>query len=76
VDDLEGSIMPLLKKLTVLAGAAEAARRYAKKNPDKVARAADQAAQFIDRRTKGRYHRQIDQAVRKVHQATTNRRVG
>lgn len=62
--------MPLFRKLTVLAGAAEAARRYAKKNPDKIARAADQAGRFIDRRTKGRYHGKIDQAVRKVHAAT------
>jgi hypothetical protein len=62
--------MALLRKLTALAGTAEVARRYAKKNPEKVTKLADQAARFVDRRTKGRYHSQIDGAVRKVRQAT------
>nr|WP_042188535.1 antitoxin [Kibdelosporangium sp. MJ126-NF4]CEL18306.1 hypothetical protein [Kibdelosporangium sp. MJ126-NF4]CTQ97791.1 hypothetical protein [Kibdelosporangium sp. MJ126-NF4] len=56
----------LFRKLTVLAGAAEAARRYARKNPEKVGRMADKAGQFVDRRTKGKYHHQIENAVRKV----------
>jgi hypothetical protein len=58
--------MPLLKKLTAIAGTAAAARSYARKHPDKVNRAAAKAAQFVDRRTKGKYHNQIDNAVRKV----------
>ncbi|ONI82822.1 hypothetical protein ALI144C_17260 [Actinosynnema sp. ALI-1.44] len=56
----------LFRKLTVLAGAAEAARRYARKNPEKVARMADKAGQFVDKQTKGKYHAQIQNAVTKV----------
>jgi hypothetical protein len=62
--------MALLRKLTAVAGAAEIARRYAKKNPEKVNKLAGQAAQFVDKRTKGKYHNQIDGAVRKVQQVT------
>ncbi|HEV7453129.1 MAG TPA: antitoxin [Pseudonocardiaceae bacterium] len=62
-----------LGKLVVLAGIAQAALRYAKNNPDKVNKIADQAGRFVDERTKGKYHSQIDGAVRKV-QDTTNRR--
>ncbi|MHA6797191.1 antitoxin [Pseudonocardia bannensis] len=58
--------MPLFKKLATLAGAAEAARRYAKKNPEQAARFVDQAAQFVDKQTKGKYSGQIDGAARKV----------
>ncbi|MGH3536213.1 MAG: antitoxin [Pseudonocardiaceae bacterium] len=56
----------MIRKLAALAGVAEAARRYATKNPDKVSKLADQAGRFVDQRTKGRYHSQIDGAVRKV----------
>jgi len=62
--------MPLLRKLTMLAGAAEAARRYVRNNPDKVNKMAGRAGQFVDKRTKGRYHKQIDTAVKKVHNGT------
>lgn len=51
--------MPLLRNLAVLAGAAEAARRYARKNPEQASRYLDQAAQFVDKQTKGRYSSQI-----------------
>jgi MT0933-like antitoxin protein len=56
----------LFRKLTVLAGAAEAARRYARKNPEKVARMAENAGRFVDKKTHGKYHSQIENAVRKV----------
>lgn len=56
----------MFRKLTVLAGAAEAARRYARKNPEKVSRLAENAGRFVDRQTKGKYHNQIQKAVRKV----------
>ena len=49
--------MAMLKKLAVLAAAAEAARRYAKKNPDQAAKYVDQAADFVDKQTKGKYSR-------------------
>jgi hypothetical protein len=64
--------MPLLRKLTVLAGAAEAARRYARKNPHKINMWAEQMGRFVDRRTNGKYHRKINGAVRKVHASTAN----
>lgn len=64
--------MPLLRKLTVLAGAAEAARRYARSHPDKVNRWAEKAGDFVDKRTKGKYHKKINSAVRKVHTSTNN----
>jgi hypothetical protein len=62
--------MAMMRKLAVVAGAAEAARRYARKNPEKVAEFTDRAAKFVDKQTKGKYHSQIDGAVRKVRQAT------
>lgn len=63
--------MPLLKRLTAIAGTAAAARSYVRKNPDKVNKAAAKAGQFIDKRTRGKYHHQIDNAVRKVATMTT-----
>lgn len=62
--------MPKLRKLAALAGAAAAARAYVKKNPDKVNKMAADAGAFIDKRTKGKYHGKIDNAVGKVHNAT------
>ncbi|TCK27738.1 antitoxin [Pseudonocardia endophytica] len=58
--------MPLFRKLTVLVGAAEAARRYARSHPDQAGRYLDQAAQFVDKQTKGRYTNQISGATRKA----------
>lgn len=59
-----------LGKLAALAGATEAARRYVRNNPDKINKFADQAGRFIDERTKGKYRNRIDDAVRKVQDAT------
>jgi hypothetical protein len=61
--------MSLLKKLATIATVAEAARRYAKKNPDKAAGYLDQAAQFVDKQTKGRYSDQIGGVARKAKSA-------
>ncbi|MGD9985836.1 antitoxin [Pseudonocardia sp.] len=58
--------MGLIKKLAVLGGAAEVARRYAQKNPDKAGRYVDQAAEFVDKQTKGKYKGQISGAAGKV----------
>ena len=58
--------MPLMRKLATLATAAEAARRYAKKNPDKAGKYLDQAAAFVDKQTKGRYTAKIDGVAQKV----------
>ncbi|WP_414641901.1 antitoxin [Amycolatopsis sp.] len=59
-----------MRKLTMLAGAAGAARAYAKKNPEKVNQAVGKAAKFVDDKTKGKYHQQIAGAVRKVNSVT------
>jgi hypothetical protein len=58
--------MPLFRKLATLATVAEAARRYAKSNPDQAAKYLDQAAKFVDRQTKGKYSGQISGAAQKV----------
>ncbi|HET9143928.1 antitoxin [Actinophytocola sp.] len=60
----------LLRKLTVVAGAAGAARQYVKNNPDKVSRMAEQAGRFINKQTKGKYNHKVDSAVAKVRTAT------
>jgi hypothetical protein len=56
----------LFKKLGALVGAAEVARRYARKNPDQAGRFVDQAAQFVDTQTKGRYSGQIRGVAQKA----------
>ncbi|MCE3556198.1 antitoxin [Pseudonocardia sp. RS11V-5] len=56
----------MIKKLGVLAGAAEAARRYAKKNPEQAGKFLDQAAQFVDKQTKGKYSGQIQGVAQKA----------
>jgi hypothetical protein len=62
--------VPLMRKLTMLAGAAGAVRAYARKNPEKVNQYVGKAAKFADDRTKGKYRQQIAGAVRKVNSAT------
>ncbi|MFC4082118.1 antitoxin [Amycolatopsis samaneae] len=62
--------MGFLKKLTVVAGAATAARAYAKKNPEKVNEFVGKAASFVDKKTNGKYREQIGGAVRKVGDVT------
>ena len=62
-----------LGKLVALAGIAEAARRYAMNNPDAVSKIAGQAGNLVDQCTKGKYHSQIDGAVRKIQEATNRR---
>jgi len=58
--------MPKFRNLAMLAGAAEAARRYAQKNPTQAGKLLDQAAEFVDKQTKGKYHGQIDDIARKA----------
>jgi hypothetical protein len=62
-----------MRRLTALAGTAAAARSYARRNPDKVNKLATKAGQFVNKRTKGKYHSQIDNAVRKVRGFTGKR---
>ncbi|KAA2261377.1 antitoxin [Solihabitans fulvus] len=65
--------MGLFAKAAVLAGAAGIARRYAKKNPEKVNKLADQVSDVINRRTNGKYSSQVDAAVRGVRKTTGRR---
>lgn len=59
-----------LGRFAALAGAVEAARRYARQNPDKVNKYANQAGRFVDQKTHGKYRNQIQGAVRKVQEST------
>jgi hypothetical protein len=68
--------MPLIRRVAAVASTAAAARALAKHNPDKVNRAAEKAGQFVDRQTKGKYHQQIDNAMRKVRSFTGDERPG
>lgn len=63
--------MPLMRRVATLGAAVAAARQYARQNPEKVNRYADQAAAFIDQRTHGRYRRQLDNALRQVRKETS-----
>ena len=58
--------MPKIKNLAALVAAVEGARRYARSNPDKAAKYIDQAAAFLDKQTKGKYHGQVEGVVGKV----------
>jgi hypothetical protein len=54
----------MLRRLTVIATAAGAARQYAKW--------AAQAGHFLDKSTKGKYHDRITSAVNKVRSSITS----
>ncbi|SHL45034.1 MT0933-like antitoxin protein [Pseudonocardia thermophila] len=58
--------MPKLRNLAVLVTAAEAARRYARSNPEQAGKYLDQAAAFIDKQTKGKYSAKISDITSKV----------
>jgi hypothetical protein len=68
--------MAMLRNLAVLGAAAEVARRYAKKNPEKVNQMAEQAARFIDQRTNGKYRQLIDSTLHKVRQVNGGNQPG
>jgi hypothetical protein len=60
-----------MRRVAALAATVAAARQYARQNPEKVNRYADQAAAFVNSRTAGRYRRQIDSALRQVRKETS-----
>jgi hypothetical protein len=62
----------MLRRLTVIATAAGAARQYAKAHPDTVNKWAAQAGHFLDKSTKGKYHDRITSAVNKVRSSITS----
>lgn len=52
--------MARIKNIAVVLTAAEAARQWALNNPEKAQSYIDTATGFIDQRTHGKYHSQID----------------
>lgn len=62
--------MLLLDKLIALIGAFGVVRRYLRENPDKVSRVVHGMGRFVDKLTKGRYHRQVNRAILRVRSAT------
>ena len=56
------SPLPLMRRVAAVGAAVAAARQYAREHPEQVNRYADRAASFVDRRTRGRYRRQLDAA--------------
>jgi hypothetical protein len=63
-------MLGMLGRLITLAGVIEAARRFAKNNPETVGRIAGQTGRLVDQFTKGKFSAQIDGAVRKVQDVT------
>ena len=61
--------MAKLGKITVLATAAEAARQWAKNNPDKAQAYIDKAGSVVDKQTKGKYSQKITKASTKAKEA-------
>ncbi|WP_022923522.1 antitoxin [Serinicoccus marinus] len=60
--------MPL-RKIAALGAAADAARRFARKDPEKTRSYLDKAADFADRQTTGKYTSQIRSVCDKAGQA-------
>ena len=61
--------MARLGRITVLATAAEAARQWAKNNPDKAQAYIDKAGSVVDKQTKGKYSKKITKASTKAKEA-------
>ena len=61
----------LMRRIATLGAAVAAARSYARQNPEKVNRYADQAATFVNQKTGGKYRRHVDTAVRQVRKETS-----
>ncbi|GAA5145178.1 hypothetical protein GCM10023321_02670 [Pseudonocardia eucalypti] len=59
----------MFRKLAVLGAAAEAARRFARNNPEKARDLTNKAAAFADKQTKGKYRGQIESVKRSVANA-------
>ena len=57
------------RKIAALGAAADAARRFARKDPEKTRSYLDKAAGFADRQTKGKYTSQIRSVSEKAGQA-------
>lgn len=62
--------MAIFKRLAMLGAAAGAVGSYVRKNPGKVNEVVGKAGRFVDEKTKGKYHSQIDGAMKKVADVT------
>ncbi|WP_435199962.1 antitoxin [Janibacter sp. GS2] len=63
--------MARFKNAAAVFTAAETARQWARKNPDKAQGYLDKATGFVDQRTKGKYRSQIDSLSRKAKKNLT-----
>lgn len=68
--------MSKLGKITVLATAAEAARQWAKNNPNKAHGYIEKAGAVVNQRTKGKYSKQITGATAKAKEAVAKQTGG
>jgi hypothetical protein len=59
------------KKAAVVLTAVEAARQWAHNNPEKAGTYIDKAGDFVDKRTQGKYHSQIDGLSARAKSALT-----
>lgn len=51
--------MAKFKNAALVFTAAEGARQWARNNPDKASQYVDKATGFVDKRTQGKYHKQL-----------------
>lgn len=63
--------MALMRRIATVGAVVAAARSYARQNPEKVNRYADQAASFVNARTNGRYRKQVEGVMRQVRKETS-----
>lgn len=63
--------MAKFAKAAAVFTAAETARQWARNNPDKARSYIDKATGFVDQRTKGKYHSQIDGLSRNAKKSLT-----
>ena len=63
--------MALVRRIATLGAVVAAARSYARQNPEKVNRYADQAASFVNSRTNGKYRKQVEGIMRQVRKETS-----
>jgi len=58
-------------KAAAMLTAAETARQWARKNPEKANTYIDRASGFVDERTRGRYHSRIESLTRNAKKGLT-----
>lgn len=61
----------MFRRFAAAKGAVNAAKRYARKNPDKTTGYIDKASTFVDKQTGGKYSDKVSNYSRKAKEATT-----